>query len=76
MRKYQWVECLEGFEESIKDYGVHIAAKALFHAMKNVEWEAKHGIKDFEGTPAHELMLKQVKVLEEAFNKIEKLRAA
>lgn len=75
MRTYQWVECCAGFEETIKEYGIHIAAKALFHAMMNVKGDAKHGIDDFELTPAYELMVKQVQVLEEAYNKIEKLRA-
>ena len=75
MQKFVDVERKSKIEELILEQGVHVAAHDLYHAMYNVKEDAEHVIKDFAGTPAHLLMVKQLAVLKEAYDKINKLRA-
>lgn len=75
MVEFDNYERMAQVEKTIRNHGIHIAAGDLLLAMEIVTGDAKHGIDGFELTPAYELMRKQVAVLQDACNKINKLRA-
>ena len=75
MAQFDDYERMSQVEETIRNHGIHIAAGDLLLAMEIVTGDAKHAVKGFELTPAYDLMLKQVAVIKDACNKINKLRA-